>query len=57
MILQVDLLSGGYAAFDNFRITASEEAGGGLSPVPLPAGLPLLLGGFGALSLLFRRRA
>ena len=34
--LQIDLLSGGYAVMDNFRITASDEAGGGLNPIPVP---------------------
>ncbi len=53
--LQIDLLEGGYAIFDNFRITASDEQGGGLDPVPLPAGLPLLLAGLGAIALLRRR--
>lgn len=41
--LQVDLLSGGYAVMDNFMITASDEAGGGLPPpVPAPAAFWLL---------------
>jgi len=35
--LQVDLLQGGYAVFDNFKITASDEALGGISAVPVPA--------------------
>jgi len=35
--LQIDLLMGGYAVMDNFKITASDEPGGGLNPVPVPA--------------------
>ena len=54
--LQLDLISGGYAAFDNFKITASDTAGGGLTPVPLPAGLPLLLAGLGAFGALRLRK-
>lgn len=42
--LQIDLLLGGYAVMDNFRITASDEAGGGLNPVPLPAAIWLFGG-------------
>ena len=46
MDLEIDLLSGGYAANDNFLITASDEAGdlgeddgGGETPVkPTPPG-------------------
>lgn len=52
--LQVDLLSGGYAVFDNFKITASEQAGEGITAVPVPATLALL--GLGLLGLgLYRR--
>ena len=43
--LEIDLLSGGYAALDNFLITASDEAGdlgggddGGTSVIPTPPG-------------------
>lgn len=31
--------------------------GGGTTPVPLPAGLPLMLGGFGLMALIARRKA
>lgn len=45
--LRIDLVSGGYAAFDNFLITASDDAGGGLNPVPVPATISLFLLGLG----------
>ena len=55
--LQIDLLSGGYAAFDNLRIAVSDEEGNVGDPdvIPLPAGIWLLLGGIGLLSGLRRR--
>ena len=37
VILRVDLLSGGYAAMDNFVIAAADDPGGGLGVVPEPA--------------------
>lgn len=37
VILQIDLLTGGYGVMDNFKITASDIPGGGLNPVPVPA--------------------
>ncbi len=37
-------------------ITTDGVAGGGISPVPLPASLPLLAGGIGALAVLRRKR-
>jgi len=57
VVLQIDLLQGGYAAFDNLVLTASDT----LPPnpptpaIPLPAGLPLLLGALGVTALLRRR--
>ena len=56
--LQIDLLSGGYAAFDNLRIAVSDEEGNVGDPdvIPLPAGIWLLLGGIGLLSGLRRKR-
>jgi len=45
-ILQVDLLSGGYAAFDNFVIVASDISGEVPGRViPLPPGFLLMAGG------------
>lgn len=46
--LQIDLLSGGYAALDNFRIAASDtpgDVGGPVSAVPEPSSLTLLVFG------------
>ena len=59
VILQIDLLQGGYAAFDNLRLGASDtlpDPGPDPSPIPLPAGLPLLAGSFAALFGLVRTR-
>lgn len=52
---QIDLLFGGYAAFDNLRITASNDPGN-VGNVPLPASSLLLLAGIGGLTVLRRRR-
>lgn len=41
--LQIDLIQGPYAVFDNLLITASDQAGAGLDPVSAPSGLGLLL--------------
>ncbi|GGE40443.1 hypothetical protein GCM10011360_30080 [Primorskyibacter flagellatus] len=54
--LQIDLIQGGYGIMDNFLITASDTAGGGIDVVPVPASLPLLLAGLGGFGLLRRRR-
>lgn len=51
--LQIDMTAGGYAAMDNFLITASVDP---LTPVPLGPSLPLLLTGLVALPLLRRAR-
>lgn len=48
--LQVDLLQGGYAVFDNFKITASDEPLGGISTVPNPATIWLF--GFGLMGVI-----
>jgi len=60
--LQIDLLTGGYAAFDNLRIAVSDQEGDVGNPpgpgvVPLPAGVWLLLGAIGMLTGLRRRFA
>ena len=56
--LQVDLFSGGYAAFDNFKITASDEAGEGITgdPVSVPTPATLALFGLGLAGLGWSRR-
>lgn len=54
VVLQVDLSSGGYAVFDNFKITASDEAGEGITNVPAPATLALF--GLGLLGLGWKRQ-
>ncbi|WP_299722436.1 VPLPA-CTERM sorting domain-containing protein [uncultured Tateyamaria sp.] len=51
--LQIDLLSGGYAAFDNLRIAASDTEGN-VGVVPLPAAAWFLLAGIGMLAGLRR---
>lgn len=52
---QIDLLQGGYAAFDNLLITASTEAGN-VGEVPVPAALPLFLGGLAGFGFICGRR-
>jgi len=52
VILRVDLLQGGYGAFDNIRISASDVRAG----VPEPATWAMLVLGFGAVGGSFRRR-
>lgn len=57
VILRIDLLSGGYAAMDNFTIAASDIAG----EVPIAPGIPepttyaLMLGGLALIALAKRR--
>ncbi len=50
-------LEGFEAAADGNISPQFEAEGGSLAPIPLPAGLPLLLAGAGALALLRRRAA
>ena len=52
--LQIDLLQGPYAVFDNLLITASDNAGAGLNPVPTPPTLTLLV--FSLIILLYRKK-
>jgi hypothetical protein len=57
VILQVDLLSGGYAAMDNFRIAASDVSGDvGQPPSSVPEPATLLLLGAGLLGIGAARR-
>ncbi len=58
--LRIDLLTGGYAALDNFLIASSDTAGdvgGPPNPVPEPATLGLLGIGIAAFGVLRRRKA
>ncbi len=52
---QVDLIQGGYAAFDNLRIAASDNSGD-LGAIPLPASSFLLIAGLGGLAAIRRKR-
>ena len=52
VIFQIDLLSGGYAAFDNIVISAADIKPG----VPEPANWALLIAGFGLTGATLRRR-
>ena len=52
---QIDILSGGYAAFDNIVITA-DDIGGGVPGVPEPASWAMLIAGFGLTGAAMRRR-
>lgn len=53
VILRIDVLSGGYAAFDNIKITA-DNIGGGV--VPEPATWAMLILGFGLVGAMRRRQ-
>lgn len=57
--LRIDLLAGGYAAFDNLIVASSDTEGdvGEPAGVPLPSTVWLLLGGLAALRSGVRRRA
>jgi hypothetical protein len=54
VILQVDLLDGGYAAFDNFLIVSSDTPGD-IGEIPVPAAIWLFGSGFLALAGMARR--
>lgn len=57
MILQIDELVGGYAALDNFLITASDTSGDvGQGQAPEPATLALLSFGLAAFAGKRRRK-
>ena len=53
VILRIDVLTGGYAVFDNIRITA-DDTGGGV--VPEPATWAMLIAGFGLVGAARRRQ-
>lgn len=54
VILQIDVLSGGYAAFDNIRVEASDIQAGG---IPEPATWVMLIAGFGLVGAAARRNS
>lgn len=53
VILRIDVLSGGYAAFDNIKITADDQGGG---VVPEPSTWAMLITGFGLVGAARRRQ-
>lgn len=55
--LSLDRNGNNDAVFIDYVKLSGTYEGGGVSPVPLPAGLPLLAAGLGALGLVRRRRA
>lgn len=55
VILRIDLISGGYAAFDNLVITA-DNVGAGVPGIPEPGSWALMLAGFGLVGAAARRR-
>lgn len=55
VIFQIDLIQGEYAAFDNISLSAADTPPNP-SPIPVPAGLPLLIGGLGLLAALKKRK-
>lgn len=52
VVLQIDILSGGYAAFDNIIVTASDIDAG----IPEPATWAMMIAGFGLAGTALRRR-
>ena len=54
VIVQIDLIQGGYAALDNFRIVASDSEGDVGGTVPVPSTLLLLA--FGLIGAVYRKR-
>lgn len=56
VILQIDLLSGGYAAFDNIIITADDVGGGVGGVIPEPSSWAMMISGFGLVGAAARRR-
>jgi hypothetical protein len=56
VILRIDLLSGGYAALDNFRIAASDRPGDVGIPVAVPESPSLILVAIGLAALFAVRR-
>jgi PEP-CTERM motif-containing protein len=55
VILRIDLLSGGYAAMDNFVIASSDKPGE-VPTIPEPGAVGLLLGGLGMVGAATARR-
>lgn len=55
VILQIDLLQGGYAVFDNLRVVASDIEGDVGAAVPEPATWAMMILGFGAIGATLRR--
>lgn len=55
VILRIDLLTGGYAAMDNFVVAASDTPGE-VPPIPEPATVALMLGGLATLAAHARLR-
>lgn len=54
---RIDLLTGGYAAMDNFRIVASDEPGDVGNDIPEPSSLALVMLGLAAVGTAARRRS
>lgn len=58
-IVNFAIIDSSFGAFNDnsgsLSVTVSTDMTGGMTPVPLPAGMPLLLAGLGGLALLRRR--